>query len=382
MKRFALIFVLLVVSSIAYAQNSFFQGEGGKNHTIMFSESTLENGLYDKTDIWITDKIKANLISVLQRYGGFNCVDMEETKSIMKIQKQLETSSAYDDSLSIEVGKLIKAKEFITIKTTRYSSGAYSIHITLFNVETGAILGVFSSPIIYASSEEYVMQAHYDCLLNILTTLGIQQTPAGKAAFEDEVRSAKEQAAKNKQIAQENAKNEAERAEKAMVEAERRRKIEAEEREEQERREAKEKAEMEAVQKALEEKKAREAELAREIKRQNPFVGSTYYCAFENGSRYDTYTIEFTSQNECMITMSSTDSKGTEKSVTKKGSYSYANEILSVNANMTNDQVKHIQKIQWKGQVSFKNEYNTFYLMIPVSSSEGAKKIKSEFQLK
>ena len=83
-----------------------------------------------------------------------------------------------------------------------------------------------------------------------------------------------------------------------------------------------------------------------------------------------------------MITVTSIDSKGIQKSVSGNGSYSWGNEILSIKVYLPNSDIKHIQKIQWKGQVSFKNGYKTFFLMIPVNSNEGAKKIRAEFQQK
>ena len=221
MKRFALILCGIFSLLGLYAEDSLFAGEGGKNHTIMFAESSLENGIYDKSDVWVTDKIKANLISVLQRYGGFKCIDLNEAKSILKVQKQLE-SGMYDDSQSIEIGKLIKAKEFVNIKTTRLPSGSYSISISLFNVESGAILGSFSSPKTYDSAESYALQAHYDCAQDMLKKLGIKLTREGTASLLAEQKTAAAQAEKNKIIAKENAKIEAERSEKERAEAERR----------------------------------------------------------------------------------------------------------------------------------------------------------------
>ena len=97
MKRFVLI-LFGIFALLSLSAEDSRKGEDGKTHTIMFAESTLENGIYDKTDVWVTDKIKANLISVLQRYGNFNCIDLNEAKSILKVQKQLE-SGMDDDSL-------------------------------------------------------------------------------------------------------------------------------------------------------------------------------------------------------------------------------------------------------------------------------------------
>ncbi|MBR5965843.1 MAG: hypothetical protein IK015_07000 [Treponema sp.] len=378
MKKLCLVFCALVLATALYAEDSYYAGEGGKNHTIMFAESTLENGIYDKSDLWVADKIKAGFISVLQNYGGFNCIDLNEAKNVLKVQKQLE-SGMYNDAQSIEIGKLLKAKEFVNIKTTRLPSGSYSISVSVFNVETGAILGMFSSPKTYESAEAYSLQAHYDCAPAIIKKLGVKLTRSGQNALKEEAAIAAEQAAKNVEVAKQNAALEAERGEQYREEQERRAKLEAEERE---RREAKEKEEAAAAQKALADKKARDAAAYAKAKQQNPFAGETYCCQFENGSRFDCYTVKFTSQNECVVTVKSTDSSGAEKSVFKAGSYSYGDGILSVSVRMPNDQVKHVQKINWKGAVTFKNGYKTCYYMIPVNSKDDAKKIRAEFQLK
>ena len=146
----------------------------------------------------------------LTRRANLHHLDLNEAKSILKVQKQLE-SGMYDDSMSIEIGKLIKAKEFVNIKSTRLPSGSYSINITLFNVETGAILGMFSSPNTYDSSESYALQAHYDCISEILSRLGIKLTQEGKNVLQNEKKIAAAQAQKNKEVAKVNAKIEEER---------------------------------------------------------------------------------------------------------------------------------------------------------------------------
>lgn len=369
MKKITLIFLISLISFSVFAENP---------HTIMFADSIVENGVYNKSDIWIADKIKVNLISALQRYGNFKCVDLNEARNILKIQNQLG-DVIYDDSQSIKIGKLIKAKEVVNIKSTRFPSGAYSISITIINVETGEIIGMFSSPKSYESAESYTIQAHLDCLEDILKRLGINLTSKDSDSIQEEKKTASSQAEKNKQIAKENEKIEAQRSKEQREEAERIAKLAQEERERQE---AKAKAEALAAKKELEAKKAREAEAYAKAKQQNPFAYETYVYEFENGSRYDTYKIKFTSKNDCTVTVTSIDSKGNEKNVTKDGSYSYENDILSINVRMQNQEVKHVQKIQWKGQVSFKNGYKIFYFMIPVSSNEDAKKVRAEFQKK
>lgn len=378
MKRFVFFISGLLLTFFLYSESPFHNDTKKHDHKIMFAESELENGIYDKTDVWVTDKIKTNLISVLQRYGGFKCIDLAEAKNILKVQRQLE-SGIYDDSQSVEIGKLIKAKEIATIKTTRLPSGSYSINITFLNVESGMILGTFTSPKTYDSAESYALQAHYDCVPDILKLFGIKQTNQSLLSLQEEIKIAAEQAKKNKIVALENEKKEAERSEKAKQEAERRAKIENEERE---KRKARERAEAIAAQKAIAEKKQRQREAYEKAKKQNPFANETYSYEFENGSKFDKYKIKFISQNQCMITVTSIDSKGIQKSASGSGSYSWGNEILSIKVYLPNSDIKHIQKIQWKGQVSFKNEYKTFFLMIPVNSNEGAKKIRAEFQLK
>lgn len=375
MKKLLIIIFCLVVSlGFCFAEDSFFEGDGGKNHSIMFAGSTLENGIFDGSDEWICAKVKSNLISAMSRFGGFTCIDMAATKNIIKVQKELE-SGLYDEKQSIEIGKLVKAKEIINISSTRLGSGSYSVIITLFNVETGAILGMFSSPKTYESTESFAIQAHYECIPFLLNQLGVKQTSEGKRVLQEEILTAQKQVAANKKVAEENAKLEAERTEKA----ERQAKIAAEEKA---KKLAAEKAEYEANQKILAEKKAKEAAAAAKAKQQNPMFKETYSAEFENGSRYDKYILKFTSQNECTVTVISENSQGVKNEITASGNYTYQNEMLTVSVRMKNDKVKHVQKINWKGAVSFKNGYNTFYYMIPVNSNEDAKKIKAEFHKK
>ena len=282
-------------------------------------------------------------------------------------------SGLYDEKQSIEIGKLVRAKEIVNITSTRLSSGSYSINISLLNVETGVILGMYASPKTFDSTESFAILAHYDCIPFLLMQLGVKQTSLGKRTLQEEMQVAKNQVIENKAIAKENAKLEAERTELAEKQA----KIVAEEKA---RKAAAEKAEYEANQKALAEKKARAVAAAAKAKEQNPFFNETYVTEFENGSRYDKYIVKFVSQNECSITVSSVNSQGVKAEFTADGSYAYKNQTLSIFARMKNDKVKHVQKINWKGMVTFKNGYNTFYLMIPVNSNDNAKKIKAEFQ--
>lgn len=374
MKKFVFCISLIFSVVLLFAENSFFEGKGGKNHTIMFASSTLENGIFDKSDEWLCEKVKYNLISALSRFGGFSCVDMAQAKNIVKVQKELE-SGLYDETQSIEIGKMIKAKEVINIVTTRLSSGSYSMTVTLFNVETGQILGMFSSPKTYESSESYAIQAHYECVTFLLNQLDVKQTAEGKRVLASEMNTARMQVETNKRVATENAKKEEERSERAAEQA----KIAAEAKA---KKQAQEKAEYEAAQKVLAEKKAKEAAAAAKAKQQNPLAKETYTTKVKSGSRQDVYTIKFTSQNACTVTVNSTNSKGVTSSFTADGNYTYQNEMLSISVQMQNQNVKHVQKINWKGAVTFKNGYNTFYMLIPVSSKADAEKIRAEFQLK
>lgn len=372
MKKLISFFCLIFSLNIIFAEDSFFEGKGGKNHTIMFANSVLENGIFDNSDEWICAKVKTNLISALNRFGGFSCVDMASTKNIIKVQKELE-SGLYDEKQSIEIGKLVRAKEIVNITSTRLASGAYSINVSLLNVESGVILGMYTSPKTFDSTESFAILAHYDCIPFLLNQLGVEQTSEGKRTLQEEIQTAKNQVIENKTVAVANAKLEAERTELAEKQA----KIAAEEKA---RKLAAEKAEYEANQKAIAEKKAREAAAAAKAKQQNPFFKETYVTEFENGSRYDKYIVKFVSQNECSITVVSENSQGIKGEFTATGSYVYQNQMLSVSARMKNDKVRHVQKIDWKGMVTFKNGYNTFYLMIPVNSNDNAKKIMAEFQ--
>ena len=49
-KRFVLFIFALFITFSTYGQNSLYEGSGGKNHTIMFANSILENGVFDQSD--------------------------------------------------------------------------------------------------------------------------------------------------------------------------------------------------------------------------------------------------------------------------------------------------------------------------------------------
>jgi len=47
---------------------------------------------------------------------------------------------------------------------------------------------------------------------------------------------------------------------------------------------------------------------------------------------------------------------------------------------MPNQDVKHVQKIVWKGKISFvDDELSSFYMLIPVGSTPDAKRVKATF---
>ena len=98
--------------------------------------------------------------------------------------------------------------------------------------------------------------------------------------------------------------------------------------------------------------------------------------------KYDKYILKFISQNQCTVTVISENSQGLKNEVSATGSYSYSNGILSISIRLKNNKIKHVQNINWKGVVTFKNPYSTFHYMIPVNSNNDAKKIRAEFQKK
>lgn len=363
-KTMGLLALLIGLISPVIAESSYYAGSGGEGHTIMFASSTIENGMYDKSDYWVTTRIRDNLISGLTRYGGFSCIDMQEARNILKIQQQLE-SVMYDDSQTVEIGKMIKAKEAVVIKTTRLPSGTYTLSVRLLNIETGKILTMYTSPTAYEGAESYTEQAHYDCLLFLLGKLKVKLTSTGKHALEKEQSTAAAQAERNKQL--------------SLVNSEQNAMLDEKTRKAKEEEIAREAASQAAAEKAAKEKKAREAAAKAAAEKKNPFAYKTYVTEIENGKHWDTYKIAFISQNECSITVTSEDATGKKSSITKNGSYAYENEILTVTANMRNTEVKHVQAIHWKSMVSFKNGYNTLYIQIPIGSSKNAKQVRAEF---
>ena len=375
MKRFSKI-LFFAAAVFIFASGSFFADEAsdfyanleGKGSVVLIYSSELLNGMKDGSDAWVAKSIKENVIHDLTVYGKMKCVDLEELKNIKDVQKKSE-GVMFDSSNPIEMGKLVNAKKYITITTTRVGL-SYNMVLRVVDAETG-IAQSYSTKKTYDSPEAYVNQAHYENIGRVLGSFDIVVTSDTNNQIKVDIREAE----RNTRDALASKAAHADELEKMRLENER---IQLENQQrEQQAREEKARQEREAAQRA--EAAAREKERQKAAKlAANPFVGNTFTCDIQNGSRQDSYKLQFTDETSVVVIVTSLGSSG-KQTFTAEGRYYYRDEVLSVTANMSSSPIRHIKNISWKAVPTFSKGYSSFSMIIPSSSLEGAKTVKADF---
>lgn len=178
LKRFFLHLTILLTFSLSglYAQSGYFTGNGGSDKKVLIYNSELLNGKSDKSDQWITIKIKSDIINDFNSYSNIQIIDADQTDTIRKIQKQYE-SSEYSSEDAVELGKSLQAKYYITLTTSR-NKESYSLSATIFNIETRKAEGGYTSP--FYSQTDYLTKVHGQACVKLLSDLGVKLTSAGK----------------------------------------------------------------------------------------------------------------------------------------------------------------------------------------------------------
>lgn len=104
-------------------------------------------------------------------------------------------------------------------------------------------------------------------------------------------------------------------------------------------------------------------------------------CEIANNGIVDYYVIDFGDNNRVTVTLESTSRSGKTTKAKGRGRYVYSEDdkvfALTVN-NMAGD-VQHVTRINWKSLVNPSKDNSSFTMTVPVSSSEGAKKVRGEF---
>lgn len=104
-------------------------------------------------------------------------------------------------------------------------------------------------------------------------------------------------------------------------------------------------------------------------------------CEIANNGVVDYYIINFGDNNRVTVTLESTSRSGKTSKAKGRGRYVYSEDdkvfALTVN-NMAGD-VRHVTRLNWKSLVNPSKDNSSFTMTIPVSSSEGSKKVRGDF---
>ncbi|GMO42441.1 MAG: hypothetical protein Pg6C_03970 [Treponemataceae bacterium] len=106
----------------------------------------------------------------------------------------------------------------------------------------------------------------------------------------------------------------------------------------------------------------------------------TWSGIVEHDGYEDTYALTFRPGGRCNLTVTSIDSRNKEKTQTAAGTYTYGGEVLSINVNFRkNNTVSHVQRVEWRVMIVLAASQDSFNIVIPVSSKQGADRMRVTF---
>ncbi len=202
MKLLIVLAFVLFTNSAVRAESAYYKGDGGKGKVVLLDDVVMVNAM--KGDAWLSQSVKTDVLSDLSQYSAIKVLESEQQKNVLKLQKESE-SAIYDDTDMIELGRMVKAREYIKITITRIEQkgqSLYSLQATVVNIESGTSEGGFN-PKTYYSKDEFLTKAHGELSAGVLEELGVELTETGKRliAKASEVRATAGTAVKAQNIA-------------------------------------------------------------------------------------------------------------------------------------------------------------------------------------
>lgn len=104
-------------------------------------------------------------------------------------------------------------------------------------------------------------------------------------------------------------------------------------------------------------------------------------CEIYNNGVTDYYVIEFGDNNRATVTLESTSRSGKTTKAKGRGRYVYSEDdkVFALTVNNMAGNVNHVIRINWKSIINPAKNNNSFTMTVPVSSTEGAQKVRGEF---
>jgi len=168
-----LLFFTLSVAAFS-TDRGYFIGDGGAGQRVLFYTPIIENA--DSAEYWISKQVKRQIIDDFINFSDIDVIDSEEKLTILKLQRESE-SAYFSDENPLEIGKAIQAKNYVKLVVLK-NSGKLNLTATIINLETGKIESSFSSD--FLEEDKFTSEIHGIVADNLLESLGVKLTPAGK----------------------------------------------------------------------------------------------------------------------------------------------------------------------------------------------------------
>ena len=182
MKKLLVVLAFAILqNTLCVAQSALYKGKGGEGKVVLLDEPVMVNGLKNGSDKWLAQSVKTDVLSDLSQYSAMKLLESEQQKNVLKLQKESE-SAIYDDTDALEIGRMVKAREYIKLTITRIEQkgqNLYGLQATIVDIETGVSEGGYN-PKSYYNQTEFLTKAHGELSAGVLEQMGVELTETGK----------------------------------------------------------------------------------------------------------------------------------------------------------------------------------------------------------
>ena len=182
MKKLLVVLAFAILqNTLCVAQSALYKGKGGEGKVVLLDEPVMVNGLKNGSDKWLAQSVKTDVLSDLSQYSAMKLLESEQQKNVLKLQKESE-SAIYDDTDALEIGRMVKAREYIKLTITRIEQkgqNLYGLQATIVDIESGVSEGGYN-PKSYYNQTEFLTKAHGELSAGVLEQMGVELTETGK----------------------------------------------------------------------------------------------------------------------------------------------------------------------------------------------------------
>src|SRR5574344_2452250 len=179
-RKFIIFFVYITIISISLTAETTvnYLNDGGKGNSIAFDDPTITNTTSIDSS-GLAGSIKNKLEYNWRNYSAITVVAADKYKDIIKTQKN-STKAAYDETKSIEAGKLIAEQSVMSTDIIIREGPYFEINCRLVDIRTAKVAASFSFKN-YQSIDDVFQYAANDIACKVLPYMNVELSSFSKS---------------------------------------------------------------------------------------------------------------------------------------------------------------------------------------------------------